>query len=277
MKTKFLFWNLNERPLAHLVRAVVVDAEIDFILLAECDIPRYELLTILNRGLDRQYDLVDDLSQVVVILSRLPETRVIQVLDGFGVSIRRLARPRCDDVVLVAVHLPSKMYSGAGEQALNATRIRRQIEAAEEGAGHRRTVIVGDLNMDPFEPGVVAADALHAVMDRRIAAENSRTVAGEIRHFFYNPMWGRFGDSSAGPPGTYFYNSGGQTNYYWHMFDQVLVRGELVSSFSDADLMVHAEAGDVPLLRGSGRPDGSVGSDHLPLSFALELATGEVQ
>jgi len=69
----------------------------------------------------------------------------------------------------VAVHLSSKLYQKQDDHILYSTRLARQIGEAEQSLGHSRTLIIGDLNMNPFESGVVGAEALHGVADRRIA------------------------------------------------------------------------------------------------------------
>ena len=65
--------------------------------------------------------------------------------------------------------------------------------------------------MNPFEEGVVGAKGLHAVMTRRIAAKGSRVVQGKEYPFFYNPMWGLFGDRQDSPSGTYYYSASEHT------------------------------------------------------------------
>ena len=72
--------------------------------------------------------------------------------------------------------------------------MREMIKRAEEKAGHRHTIVIGDLNMSPFEPGMVAANGFHAVSDKNIAAKGSRVVQGTEFDFFYNPMWSCLGD-----------------------------------------------------------------------------------
>jgi len=95
----------------------------------------------------------------------------------------------------VAVHLSSKLYQKQDDHILYSTRLARQIGEAEQSLGHSRTLIIGDLNMNPFESGVVGAEALHGVADRRIAKKKFRSVQGEKRQFFYNPMWSYFGEA----------------------------------------------------------------------------------
>ncbi len=68
--------------------------------------------------------------------------------------------------------------------------------AQETHLGHRNTVVIGDLNVNPFEDALTAADGLQGVMDRAVAARPARTVQGHAWDYFYNPMWSRLGDDS---------------------------------------------------------------------------------
>jgi hypothetical protein len=90
--------------------------------------------------------------------------------------------------------------------------VAEQIHEAETQYVHTRTVVVGDMNMNPFEDGMCRSEGLHAVMCKHIARKEKRTVLGKERLFFYNPMWNFLGDETRGPPGTY-YRSKGPTAY----------------------------------------------------------------
>ena len=136
-------------------------------------------------------------------------------------------------------------------------------------------LVLADLNMNPFETGVVGSEGFHAIMDRRIAASGSRTVSGEQCSFFYNPMWGTFGDLDGKPPGTYYYNSGGEVNYYWNVFDQVLLRPSLLPLMEPGCVNVVTELMGTSLLTEDGHPDRDAMSDHLPIVCRLnEISEG---
>jgi len=139
----------------------------------------------------------------------------------------------------------------------------------ENEVGHSRTIVIGDLNMNPFEDGLVSSEGFHAVMSRKLAKEGSRTVHEQSRKFFYNPMWSRFGEHPHRPPGTYFYR-GSVISYFWNIYDQVLVRPELLNRFDDDGLSVLTKAGPNNLASATGAPDKKSASDHFPILLKLK-------
>lgn len=271
---KFLFWNLHKKPLQDQIATLCQEHKVDVLILAESAISEMTLLEALNQGQLAKFSVPPNPSSRLTIFIKYPPICLKLVQDDGGVAVRKLTPPIGFEILLVAVHLPSKLHYQEMDQVLYSTRIAKVIREAEEKVGHSRTIIVGDLNMNPFEAGVIGADGLNSVMDRRIALRGSRVVQGKHFHFFYNPMWSRMGDQSKGPPGTYYFNASGPINFFWNMFDQVLVRPELLSFFPDERLEVISTVGDRSLLSSTGIPDDSFGSDHLPLVFELEIEKG---
>ena len=125
--------------------------------------------------------------------------------------------------------------------------------------------------MNPFEAGVVGAAGLNATMVRNQARKELRVVQGNKYRFFYNPMWRYFGDGQAAPPGTYYYDNHEHVTYYWNLFDQVLVRPDLISNLDAGDLEIVQRIGAISLLDHEGIPNQLIGSDHLPLLFSLRF------
>jgi hypothetical protein len=145
------------------------------------------------------------------------------------------------------------------------------IKRAEHAIGHTRTVLVGDLNMSPFEKGIVSAVGLHGVMDRKITLRKTRYVQSEQYPFFYNPMWSLLGDASSTPPGTHYFNNAQHVEFFWYMYDQVLIRPDLLDFFQIADLKILCSDGEISFLTGQGLPHQRVASDHLPILFKLGI------
>jgi len=84
-------------------------------------------------------------------------------------------------------------------------------------------------------------------------------------------MWSLFGDISAGPPGTYYHASSEHRVFFWNMFDQVLIRPDLLDAFNPRELEIIHTNGDISLLSSQNRPDDEQFSDHLPIRFTLAL------
>ncbi|HEX8197713.1 MAG TPA: hypothetical protein VF571_16090 [Pyrinomonadaceae bacterium] len=269
----FLFWNINRKPLQDLLAVLVREHSVDVLILAECEINDVTLLETLNENQSPKYGIA--LSYIpnprIKIFTTLPRESFRPLGDEGNAAFRLLRPPIGEEIILVAVHLSSKLHQSDAEQAFNATRLGRSVREFELEIGHTKTLIVGDLNMNPFEHGLVAAETFHAVMTKEIALRNSRTVSGEEKMFFYNPMWGLFGDNTPGAPGTYYYGSGNQVNYFWNIFDQILIRPSLLPYFDEKNLHILSNVGVKSLLNRKGSPNASFASDHLPILFQLSI------
>ncbi len=123
--------------------------------------------------------------------------------------------------------------------------------------------------MNPFDDGLVLAQAFGAVMTRDLAIAVERTVAKRNYRLFYNPMWGYLGDRTPGPPGTFYYSASNPLTYFWNVFDQVLLRPGLMNTL--IDLQILDTDGQTPLLTKTGKPRKSEVSDHLPILFRLDI------
>jgi hypothetical protein len=283
----FLFWNLDGKPLQHSLAKLAERHQVDVLILAECAIPQQELLTELNRPIPNPTRLgfrppdSDSLCERVVIYPRFPTRRFKRRAESAYYTGRVLSLPGRESVILFAVHFGSKLYRSDASQSLALPGFSQLICDEEKRAGHTRTLIVGDLNMNPFEAGVVGAEGLNAAMTRETAAQVTRQVGGADFPFFYNPMWSHFGDSSHEihppgspdhePPGTCYHRAAESCWYYWNMFDQVLLRPSLLQYFRNSELRILVTDGDDSFLDQLGRPDRERFSDHLPILFRLHL------
>ncbi|WP_008311502.1 endonuclease/exonuclease/phosphatase family protein [Leptolyngbya sp. PCC 6406] len=270
----FLFWNINKnKATLPLIADIGELYSIDIILLAECTIEPGELLSQLNHGRDNKYFYFGfSRCEKIVVLTRFNEASFIRpVAESSRVTIRHLQMPGLIDILIAGTHHISKNHSSPTSQYSMAEELSRLIKDAEKNVGHSRTVLVGDLNMNPFEEGLVSAGALHAVSSQQIALRNTRKVQGTEYPFFYNPMWNFLADVHADPPGTYYYCASDHMSYFWNVFDQVLIRPDLINRFAFQNLKRLLEIGTTSLLSGKGIPRKNVYSDHLPIIFSLDL------
>lgn len=190
--------------------------------------------------------------------------------------------PDIDSFLLIAAHLGSKLHQSVESQTLAAPLFNATIvRIAEKKTKHNRTLIVGDLNMNPFDAAMVGAEGFNAVMTRDAAQQEDRRIGKQTYPFFYNPMWSHFGDSTHElyppghpdhqPAGTCYYSPRESRWYYWNMSDQVLIRPELLPFFRNQDLKIIVTDGVTSLLTNRGLPNRTLASDHFPIRFRLHL------
>jgi endonuclease/exonuclease/phosphatase family metal-dependent hydrolase len=144
--------------------------------------------------------------------------------------------------------------------------IRTEIESMERKHAIDWTVLVGDFNMDPFSTPMVAATGFHGVRNKSIAHREARSIEARSYRFFYNPMWSFLTNAQDPVGGTHYFNPARPVNYFWHIYDQVLVRPALIDRLEN--IAIPEAAGNVSLVTKNGLPNVS---DHLPLHFTLNL------
>ncbi|MCZ6675994.1 MAG: endonuclease/exonuclease/phosphatase family protein [Candidatus Poribacteria bacterium] len=264
----FLFWNLNKKPLASIVTNLARQHEVDVIILAECEIAPAVMLKALNRDETQFHFSSDSLCEKIAIYTRFSRQFLKPKFETNRITIRQLTLPARTEILLTGVHLPSKLHASNARLHDESTELAREIREVEQEIGHSRTVVVGDLNMNPFEDGLVTAAGFNAVMTRELASRQTRIVQSRQYPFFYNPMWGHFGDRTEGPSGTYYYHN---SEHLWNIFDQVLLRPDVMPFFPDESLQILSTDGTTSFLSERGLPNTSAVSDHLPILFQLDL------
>jgi exonuclease III len=265
----FLFWNIDNKPVGSTIASIAEEKNIDIIILAECDAVD-RILVAINKS-PNGYELAASPGcDKIKIFTRFSNKFVRPIVESANSTIREITLPEKEKFLMAATHLPSKIYWDSSSQVAKCYELSQEIRLAEKQAGHERTILVGDFNMNPFEDGMLSAAGLHAVMSRDIAIRGKRKIQSAEYSFFYNPMWSFFGDLSDGPPGTYFYQRAVDVVCFWNIFDQVLLRPELIPLFRKGDLEILSDGGETSLMR-KGVPNRSKFSDHLPILFRLNL------
>ncbi len=273
-----LFWNLRvrqeadrkarETAICETLTRLVAARSPEVLVFSECVIPETVLSQALNAPERGVYVFPGSRSQRIRVWTRLAATSVVDRYNGRvtnRITIREVTFPGTLPILLVGVHLMDRQRLTTEEgRSLSVTEVAARVRQIEQVCGHSRTLLVGDLNMNPYEAGVVGTQALHAVMTRQLTTTVAELRSRERHSPFYNPMWNCFGDVSNGPAGTYYWeNADEPTNHFWQIYDQALIRPDLLPQFIRVEIVSHD--GQESLLTPTGRPRTSVLSDHLPL------------
>jgi hypothetical protein len=168
--TSFLFWNVMNKDLRALITRAVVERDVDILLLAEAGVSDEDMAAALKTATGHDYVSLSQDADKVRLFTRLAAAQWIRrQTDALSarMAIWSVSVGRSPGILLAAAHFVSKNNSSPGEQAMLAVELAKEVNRVEETVGHERTLIVGDLNMNPFEEGVTGAPALHAVMTSR--------------------------------------------------------------------------------------------------------------
>jgi endonuclease/exonuclease/phosphatase family metal-dependent hydrolase len=268
-----LFWNVrtNEGCGPSLVR-LARSEQIDVLLLAEPLPDLVGLLYELNQigqGVYHEASASEDVK--VTVITRLPPDQIepIRKNPSHDVTVWKVARTAPPVVLLAAAHLPAKVGGVLDtDQQSWAQWLAEGLAWIEDDQNNRNTVLIGDLNMNPYDAAVISATGLHGLMTRDLARKEDRQHRGKMLRRFYNPMWGLFGDRTPGPAGTYYWDASVPSNPHWHMLDQVLLRPAIMDALVTVRIVDHDGAES---LLDKGLPRKSDRSDHLPLLVRLDV------
>lgn len=244
--------------------------QVAVLILVESEIPAGEMLSVLNRQ-EVQFHFPFSNCEKIAIYTGFSGEFIRPLYESHRITIRQVVLPSGAEFLLTAVHMPSKLHFSEKSQISECINLANAIREVEEKLGHRKTVLVGDFNMNPFEYGVIAANGLHAVMTKDITLRRERMVQDKPYPFFYNPMWGHWGDANETPAGTYYYEKAEHDVYFWNLFDQVMLRPDVLPFFRNDDLKILTACSGKSLMTDKGLPDKDGGSDHLPILFTLNF------
>lgn len=274
---KFLFWNIEKKQVCFDVIAdLVKDEALDVIALAEFPKDKNGILLQKLQVVNPDFSLLKPLVNEKVVVYYCKSTAIVNNQFNEGkVAIKRITSKNKTPIAYIAfLHLASKVNYSDDELAERMKPIIGSVQHFEEKSEYEQGLVLlcGDLNMNPFERGIIQASGLNAVMESDIAKKGSRTIDGIDYKFFYNPMWGFLGDLGKGTvSGTYYFNSTHHIQYFWNLYDQVLMRPEAISYFDKDALKIVTNSSNFNLLKKSGLIDDKNYSDHLPITFTLNI------
>ena len=270
----FLFWNIQKKDtFFDLICELVKNNCIGVLMLAEFPEGKQEDLRRMLVSQDGSYRYINPIKDraKVEVYTNLPTIDFRNVEDERRFSVMRYhSKGLNKDFNIILCHLVSKVNCDDQAQAFEARSVASAIIKVEERFNNDLSIVCGDLNMNPFEEGLVGCDCLNAVMSKTIALNVTRRVSGKDYKMFYNPMWGLWGDNGRGVvPGTLYYNPSKPVQYYWNLFDQVLIRPGVIPFFVDRYLEIVTSSKTKGLLT-TNHIIKSAYSDHLPIKFTIK-------
>ena len=275
--TTVLFWNLKgKRHLTGSLCNLCQDLSVNVVAIAEPPSDRRELLDDLGRKL----------GDVSVPEPRVGVSRVEVAYRAETVAMTEKHRAKywslyelipfdSSAMILAVAHLPSKISHGfqrAEDRLVLFQQLRSDIRDVERRLNNKCSIVIGDLNQNPFDDVLVNATGMNAVMSKEIALRMHCTIRNKTYDYFYNPMWSSIGDESVGPPGTHYYREPGHVRYYWHSLDQVLLSPAVVAAYTNTEASVISDISGKSLLNSDGRPDTRRFSDHLPIVLKVKAS-----
>lgn len=266
-----LFWNTNKKDLSSAIAEIAHLKDIDIIILCEYAMNDFEFLIKLNNS-DSIYKLSNCIQCAKIkIFTRFNLGALGIISETTRWTIRIITYKHYSPFLLVATHLPSKANWSASSQFVEATNLRDAINDAQRDTKIVRTIIIGDLNMNPYEEGLINTKALHATSDKQIALKKSRVVQGAAYGYFYNPMWNFLGDESAGDvPGTFLYKGTEHSRIDWNIFDQLLISPAMIKFVPNKHIKIITQSNSFSLIKNNGKIDSVKYSDHLPIIFNIQ-------
>jgi hypothetical protein len=269
----FLLWNIGKQNRDLLIQSLVREHKIDVVLLVEYypSKTRSDLSNLLQsdglvkRNTSERFGVFAPLNHRMTVVTAAigGHVELWDWIPDSGMAGR-----------IALVHGLERRNNDDGTRRVFFRRVADLVKEHETNS-HRRSMVVGDFNAQPFESAVLSSDGLHAIGIRQVDNQTDRLVRwGEVREpFFYNPMWRLYGHLPSLEAGlaTHYWQNGLPGELFWHMLDQVVIRPEECARFPEDRVKILASIGTVHLLAPDGTLDQSVGSDHLPVVFHWNL------
>lgn len=234
----------------------------DVVVLNENNVSRTATLQALQKNVSMDFYCPNSSSKERFhCFSRHRELDLSEVHSGSRTSVRKLQIGR-QRVLLAIVHgVDIRNYDPETRQSL-AQSLADDMRFVKDQQNTNKLILLGDFNMNPYDRPMNLAAGLNAMMTKSCVERGSRRHNDKEYEFYYNPMWGLFGDNTNGPAGT-VYDTSNQGPYGWSMFDQVIINHSIVELFHDVRILT--DAGTESLMDKKGRPDVNKASDHFPI------------
>lgn len=278
------FWNISRRNkrdldeklnIVPVVGELVVERDLDIFFIFES----YENESVYIEELDKIHSRIFVEPEYPLSIATAPKVRCI-AKSLYKSSIKWLQHEKQYSVLNLAVngfdfiifplHLVSRKNFDDKNKLAEATRNAIDFKEATTNLWESgRVLILGDLNVNPFDSAIVSANGFHTTNDFDIALKGERNIVRQGNsQVFFNPSWKLFFDADA-LSGTYWWSRDDYEHIHWNVLDQVIIGKEMLHYFVLNSLKTVKKISNKNLLDSYSRPDQRY-SDHLPVIFNLE-------
>lgn len=252
-----------KKDLSSYICSIAASTNADVVILLESPVSPQVILQALRQNVsqDFYYPRASEFDLRFHCFCRDPKLDLSEAHSAKRFNVRKL-QIGAHATLLALVHGPDvRNYDYARRQEFIYNMV-TQLSYVKKNNNIDKLILLGDFNLNPFDEGMNLATGLNAMMTKACVKPRQRTYLEEKYDFYYNPMWGLFGDTIEGPSGT-IYDTSNQGPYGWSMFDQVILHHSVVEHFHAVKILT--EAGATSLMNRMGRPDSTNVSDHFPI------------
>lgn len=281
----FLFWNINmtnrgnepknlsekKANIEKAIKKIVDDYSINFVLLAETQrFDNNQLLKTLNSNNTFRDRNIEGVKRFIAF-DNLPNVDVDQKTDKGGRITSLKYEMKDQKILLNLVHLRDKFFNDDSTLSGHARQHADRIRLVEGLCKTENTIVVGDFNLNPYDAGMLEADAFNATMSKTVIKNLNPRVFGEREYkYFFNPSWNLLGkENNQDILGTYYFSNLSQNKLsYWHVLDQLLLRGDILHNLEEETFKIIFNLPGYDIIK-DGVPNDKEYSDHLPIIFTL--------
>lgn len=264
---RILFWNVNRKELSSTISKIAGSTNADVIVLCEPndqpDLTLQALQQEVCKGFISPYSNSTSRFRCFIRSKSLDLTELHK---GRRSSYTKLHIGGPTNFILGLIHGPDLRNYDLDSRHSFAERLGEEVRFVISEKRNDKMILLGDFNMNPYDRAMNLASGYNAMSTKACTNAKKRMHLEDKYDFYYNPMWGLLGDSSAGPAGTVF-DTSNQGQYGWSTFDQVLFHHSTLEYYDQVKIISETET--INLANSKGHPNSNEYSDHFPILISL--------
>ncbi len=174
-----------------------------------------------------------------------------------------------NDITIISVHFPSQMYNHQESLRDYIRQFREKIDRYVGNSSKKSIIIIGDLNVNPFEPSMINFDGFMATNSIKARKKISIIEKENSRETYYNPTWRLYANNVF--PGTKKFPRPSGSSFdiiEFHLLDQVLLSNKFKDSIIEDKIEIITSTKNFKLL--NEKYNKIEYSDHLPLFYQFK-------